>query len=194
MDIKNKRRDELIRHLENGNFKTLGDGRILVDDVQLFTAGFRLDAWHNGVQFEFGRKNIVPNAALSYLLRAALAGGTQISSWYVAPFSNAVTPTSALTAANFEATLDEFTNYTQSARPAWAQDTEASQAIANAAVLASITADTGGGTVNGICLLSVSTKGASTGTLFSGIRFGGPRTMLETDTLDFKLTVAASSS
>lgn len=194
MDIKTQRRNELIRHLDNGNFVAVGECGILVDDTQEFKVGFKLDAYHNGVQFERGRKNVVPTAALSYLLKATLAGFAQISSWYIAPFISAVTPDGTLTAANFEATLDEFVNYTQATRPAWAQDAEASQAIANAAVLATITADTGGGTVNGIVLSSVATKGAATGTIFSGIRFGGPRTMLATDTLDFRLTVGAASA
>lgn len=136
--------------------------------------------------------NIVPAAMRSYLLRAGYAGGAQISVWYIAPFINAVDPSDALTAANFNATLGEFTNYTESTRPLWAQETEASQAIVNGTTLATITIGTGGGTINGIVLASVSTKGSSAGTLAAATRFGSERAMQEGDTLQFRYTMQAN--
>lgn len=133
--------------------------------------------------------NIVPAAARSYLLKAGVAGFAQTSSWYVAPWINATDPADNLTAANFEAQLDEFTNYTQANRPAWTQDAESGQAIANAGAMAEITAGVGGGVINGISLLSVATKGNGGGLLLMATRFGAQRTLVEDDSLFFRYTL-----
>lgn len=130
--------------------------------------------------------NLVPAAARSYLLKAGVAGASQLSAFYGAPFINAIDPPSNLTAANFEATLDEFTNYSEANRVLWAQDAEANQAIENTSVLMSFTIGAGGGTVNGIALLSVNTKGSTAGTLLAATRFSTPRVLVEGDVLQFR--------
>lgn len=136
--------------------------------------------------------NIVPKAMRSYLLRAGYAGAAQISSWYIAPFASAVDPTDELTAANFEASLDEFTNYTEVTRPAWVQEAEANQAISNSVTLAKITCGAGGGTINGIVLTSVAAKGNAGGLIGAATRFGAPRPMAEGDELLFRYTMQAN--
>jgi hypothetical protein len=138
--------------------------------------------------------NLMPAASRTYQIKAALAGFAQISTWYIAPFSNAVDPTSALTAANFHATLAEFTNYDEVTRIEWDQDAEASQSIANAATLATITCSAGGGTINGIAVLSVSTKSSGAGTLLSAIRFGTARPLEEGDELSFRYTATYNAA
>lgn len=138
--------------------------------------------------------NIVPNAALTYLIKAGLAGFSQISAWYIAPFSNATTPTSSLTAANFNTTLSEFTNYVESTRQAWTQDAESGGSIVNGTTLATITIGAGGGTINGIGVMSVSTKSSTSGTCLSGIRFGDERPVQEDDELSFRLTFTFQSA
>lgn len=138
--------------------------------------------------------NLVPAAARSYLLRAGVAGGPQISQWYGAPFINDVAPTSALTAANFEATLDEFTNYTESNRPLWAQEAEANQAIENTSTLMEFTVGAGGGTIAGIALLSVNAKGSTAGTLLAATQFAEPRVLQAGDVLQFKYKLQANAA
>lgn len=133
--------------------------------------------------------NIVPAAMRSYLLSAGYAGAAQTTTWYIAPFENAVTPVDTLTAANFDAQLNEFTNYTEANRPQWVREPEANQAIANSVTLAKITCGAGGGTINGIALLSVNTKGAATGLLAAATRFANPRPLQEGDVLEFKYTM-----
>lgn len=159
--------------------------------------GGPIEVWHKpkgATEFQLIEvvPNIVPAAMRSYILRAAYAGSAQLSAWYIAPFINAVDPSDALTAANFDSTLDEFTNYTEVARPTWVQDVEASQAIANATTLAKITVGVGGGTINGIVLISVNTKGSGGGTLAAATRFATTRTMAEGDELMFKYTMQAN--
>lgn len=82
--------------------------------------GGPFEVYHNGELVEIA-PNIVPAVQRSYLLKAGYAGFSQISSWYVGAFSGAVDPTDDLTAANLNATLTEFTNYTETNRPAWVQ-------------------------------------------------------------------------
>lgn len=192
LKMDDKRRAALIRALENNDYEAIGDAGILVGKER-FEIGGNYRVLHNGVLIEQGH-NLMPSAARSYILKAAFAGYAQTSSWYVMPFINAVDPTAALTAANFDATLDEFTNYTESTRPAWTQGAEASQEIGNTASLARITCATGGGTINGVALTSVATKGSSSGLVAAAFRFTAARTLLEGDTLDFEYVVGAEEA
>lgn len=153
--------------------------------------GGPIEVYHNGQLVELV-PNIVPAAMRSYILKAAYAGGAQYNTWYIAPFSNAVTPGDGLTAANFNSTLAEFTNYVEADRPTWAQDAEAAQAIANATTMAEITCGAGGGVVNGIVLISVPTKGSGAGLIAAATRFTNPRNLQETDTLWFRYTMQAN--
>lgn len=143
------------------------------------------EVYHNGELVEI-TPNLVPKAARSYWLRAGIDGGAQISAWYGAPFSGAVSPNADTTAANFNSTLTEFTNYTETTRPEWVRNDEANQAIENTASLMTITIGVGGGTINGIALMSVATKGNAGGTLLAATRFAAARTVLEGDVLQFR--------
>lgn len=151
------------------------------------------EVYHNGELVEIV-PNLVPKAARSYLLRSGVALGAQIGTWYGALYINDLAPTDDLTAANFPATLDEFVNYTETARPTWAQDAEANQAIENTTTLMSFTIGTGGGTVSGIALTSVNTKDATTGTLLAATKFSAPRTVLEGDVLQFRYKLQANAA
>ena len=182
MNDKNARRAELLDALDRGNLQGAIAG---------FIPGGAYEVYHNGELVEIAA-NIVPAAARSYLLKAGVAGGAQISAWYGMPFINAVDPTDALTAANFDATLDEFTNYSEATRPAWVQEAESGQAIVNGTTLMSITIGAGADQViNGFALVSTNTKGGSGGTLLSAFRFAAERPVQEGDVLEFKYTVQA---
>lgn len=158
-----------------------------------FIPGGAYEVYHNGELVEIA-ENLVPAAARTYLLKAGVAGGAQISTWYGMPFINAVDPTSGLTAGNFNATLAEFTNYAGT-RPTWAQDAESGQAIVNGTTLMSITVGAGADQViNGFALVSTNTKGGSGGTLLAATRFAAPRPVLEGDVLEFKYTMQAQAA
>lgn len=159
-----------------------------------FIPGGAYEVYHNGELVELA-PNIVPSAARSYLLKAGVAGGAQISSWYGMPFVNGVDPTADLTAANFNATLGEFTNYSEVSRPAWVQDVEAGQAIVNGTTLMSITIGTGADQViNGFALVSTNIKGGAGGTLLAATRFAAERPVQEGDVLEFKYTMQAQAA
>jgi hypothetical protein len=137
--------------------------------------------------------NLIPAAWRSKLLRAGYQGGAQTSQFYVAPFLNEVDVEAldTLVAADVEATLDEFTGYSEVTRPLWAQDAEANQQIANATTLAKITVTTAA-TIWGILLMTVNTKGSSAGDVAAATKFGSGRPVQVGDTLEFKYTMKAN--
>lgn len=112
--------------------------------------------------------NRVVNEGLNYLLNAAFRGEGVVSNWYIAPFAANVTPAANVTAATFASTLTEFTNYTESTRPAWATDgAAAAQELINdsAPALFTIGSGTSQTAIYGGALLSNSAKGSTAGVL-----------------------------
>jgi hypothetical protein len=157
-----------------------------------FCPGGVIELFHNGEQVEIS-PNLIPAAWRSKLLRAGYQGGAQTSQFYVAPFLNEVDVEAldTLVAADVEATLDEFTGYSEVTRPLWAQDAEANQQIANATTLAKITVTTAA-TIWGILLMTVNTKGSSAGDVAAATKFGSGRPVQVGDTLEFKYTMKAN--
>lgn len=180
---------DLGRNLRDHRYEISPAG-ILFPRANLYLGGaFR--SWVNRADEQID-PNVVTLQGLTYALKAALAGFAQISSWYVAPFSGNVEPTTALTAANFVATQTEFTNYDEATRVAWAQDAESGQLITNDADKADFTIAAGGGTVWGAALTSASAKSAVTGTLLACSKFSNARVLLEDDVLTLEYTITAA--
>lgn len=137
--------------------------------------------------------NLVTNEGFDYLLDTALHGSTQISSWYIAPWTTnttaAVTHTYA-TPVNTEAT----TEINESTRQEWGEGASSSQSITNATA-ATITA-TGAVTIYGIGIVgggsAATTKGdtAGGGTLFSTALFSSSKTLASSETLELTYTVS----
>lgn len=138
--------------------------------------------------------NIVVDQGVMYLINTGLAAGAASTIFYIAPFSGSVTPLAAWTAANFTGNSTEFTNYTESVRQTWQKDTAAGNAIVNNTTPATFTIDTGGGTIRGAALISVSTKSATTGTLIAAARFDVDKVMTAGEELRVKYTLTGTSS
>lgn len=166
---------------------------LMVPASESVIPGGPIEVYHNGELVELG-PNLVPAVQRSYLVKAGYAGFAQISSWYIAPFSGAFDPLDSLTAANFNASLTEFTNYTEGTRPAWVQAAEATQQIVNSVTLATITVGAGGGTINGIVMSSTAAKGSAAGQIAAATRFGAPRVMLAGDTLQFRYAMQMNAA
>lgn len=142
-------------------------------------------------------KNLMTTQGLNHILDVALDSTTaKLNSFYLALYSGAYNPTSALTAANFAATATEITSavegYSEATRPAWTpaaaangvKDNYTSRAnftIATATVLA----------IRGAALLSSNVKGGATGVLVSAARFAQDRLQYNTDvfTLGYRTTL-----
>lgn len=185
---------EFLRAYRNGHFEEVGDGRLLFPKQRAYLGGVI------GISRNFGpvelADNLVVQQGRDYLLNCGLNAGPQLSAWYIVPFAtNTVVPDN-LTSANFNATLTEFTNYTQTQRQTWQTDGSSSGVITNSAHIATITIGGGAQTaVYGAGLQSQSAKSANTGVCFSAALAPTAKTGLEAgETLSFTYGVTATSS
>ena len=112
--------------------------------------------------------------ALANMLSVYVAGGAQSPAWYFAPFSNnAAVPAVAWTAATFNATATEVTNYTEATRPQWQPSAPASSATGAVVATqtdATITAGEGGLSIAGCAILNQSAKGSASGILLIALK------------------------
>lgn len=124
----------------------------------------------NGKKVDFS--NLVVNEGKNNLLNVMFKGGTQTAeaSWFLGLISTSgFTSIQAADTAASHAGWSEFTGYSQSTRVAWGQGTVASQALTNASPATfSINA---AGTLRGAFLITNSTKGGTTGILWSAGQF-----------------------
>jgi len=131
--------------------------------------------------------NIVTNAGLNHILSAVIAGGTQITSWFVGLLSATPTVAAADTMSSHSG-WTEVVDYTQSTRPAFTAGSVASQSVDNSVSKAVFTINATV-TVGGAFLVSNSTKSGTTGTLYScGAFSNGNRALISGDTLNVQAT------
>ena len=144
---------------------------------------------------EWDVENIVVNEGLTYILGAALAGQSQITSWYLGLFSANYTPVGTDTDATFVGSATEVTFVTNTSRPAWTPPSGAvsGQSITNAASQATFTFNAGG-SVYGAFLSSGSAFGETSGKLLSAARFSAVKTVTTNDQLLMTYTLSAASS
>ena len=133
-------------------------------------------------------KNLVVNVGLQYMAGTALDGATsRITSWYVGLYGAGASNTPAASdTMSSHAGWTENTTYSNATRPAatFAAATTANPSVVtNSASKASFNIN-GTTTVGGAFLTSDSTKGGTTGTLFSASDFtGGDRSVVSGDVL-----------
>ena len=162
--------------------KILGHGHYRGEIVR---AGETIDT------FEFD--NLVVNQGLNYLLGAALAAQTVVTSWYIGLFSGNYTVLAADTAATIAANATEVSAYTAAARQLWVPAVPASQSATNSASQATFTFNAGV-TIYGAFLLSSATISGASGTLFSGAQFGAAKAVVAGDQLLLTYTYTAASA
>lgn len=136
--------------------------------------------------------NDITNEGKNLIFDIMFHDQTQIAaaSWYIGLIS--ISGFSALAASDTMASHSgwtEFTTYSQSTRVAWGQGSPSSQSITNASPA---TFDiTGSGTVKGIFVTSNSTKGGTTGKLWSGALFLADVPVVNGDQLKITYTINA---
>ncbi len=196
MKLSEKLRTELIRMLSKHRYEVDENGLLVFPGAKLSVGGFfTLDHWRNGeLLASENLHNLVVLEGRNDLLSTYLKNGAQIPSWYVALFAGNITPSDALTAANFPSSATEFTNYVESTRQAWVGGSVSNAAVDNNASKAAFTVDVGGGTVYGAALVSASAKSATTGKLFAATRFSASRAVLQYDVLNVGYSVTATST
>lgn len=151
----------------------------------------------NGGPFEV-MDNLVVLEGRNYLLMAGIRGSVAgIGTWYIVPFVNNTAIADNLTAATFNSSQAEFTNYSETNRQAWVTvDPTATSVLTNAASVATITIGSGGQTaVYGAGILSGQAKGSSTAPLLAAALATTPKTGLELgETLGFRYALTLASS
>lgn len=172
---------EIIRHIRAWRFEFTEHG-ILIPSMNLGWGGVHT-LRHNG-RIIAQAENLLTTQGRNHILDVVLHAGTQVTTWYMAPYSNATDPLITWTAANFDSNANEETNYTQASRPEW-DETAASAGVITTTARGTITADTGGiAAMNGTGLLSSSTKGGTSGTLLSATRYAAAVALPEGDSYD----------
>lgn len=184
---------ELGRFWRNHRWERNDDGEILISHARIGGV-FECDAADGlGV---VQTRNLITTEGCNYLLSAGIANGTQHTTFYVAPFSGNVAVADTLTAANFASTQTELTTqYSESTRVAFVESTPASKSTNNTANPATITAAVDSVTIWGLGLLSLSTKGGTTGVCLAAAKYSTARTLALTgDTLGIKYTLTLANS
>lgn len=117
--------------------------------------------------------NLVPLQGLNYIAAACFGDVTAIGSWYVGVFTNNYIPSETSVAADFPATMGEFSGYSEVTRPAWDR-VNTDGTLSNVASRATFTVTSNARLYGGV-LLSSSVKASGSGTLLSAARFPTPR-------------------
>ena len=142
--------------------------------------------------------NIICDEGLNYILNQIMltSAAAVPRTWYCMLHSGSGTPTAAITAANYNATVSEITSaaegYSQATRVLWVGDAvdTVNTEVVNLASPAAFTIVTATSlAVNGAGLTSISTKGSTSGTLISAGKFSATRTLANADTFNLKYKV-----
>ena len=135
--------------------------------------------------------NDITNQGLDAILDIMFHANTQITTWYMGLIDNSgYSAVANADTMSSHAGWNEFTTYSQATRPEWTEGASSSQVMTNsAAIQFSIT---GSGTLKGILLASNSTKGGTTGTLWSTALFSANLIVTSGDTLELTYSISAS--
>lgn len=177
--------------MRNYKYERTDDGGILVGTTAVAHGVYEHDV--NGLDMRRDT-NLLTTEGLNHMLDTEYHGSTQVTTWYVMLFSANATPALTWTAANFNSNATEFTNYTEGARQAFVETAAASGSNNSTSNKAAFTMDTGGGTIWGAALTSVSTKSSASGALSCATKFSAARTLVATDVINIGYTITLTSS
>lgn len=185
-----RHRAEFARAIRNKHYE-LSDGGVLFPKQGAFLGGV-FETTINGRDRQLDA-NKIPTAGVNLALAVILGEAAQITDWYVALFSGNVTPQDTLTAANFTATMTEFTGYSEANRVLYQPGVVAAGAVDNDAARAEFTI-TSNATLYGGALLSAQAKSSTAGEILGCARFNNSRGVQAGDTLGAKYSLALTSS
>ncbi len=123
--------------------------------------------------------NLIPTEGLNHVLNSVLNGATQVTAWYMALYTNNVSPQASTDADNFTATMTEFTSYTGNRQLCVFPDSTAGS-IDNDASRAEFPI-TGSATLRGGAIISVATKSSQSGVMFACTAFDTARAVIDGD-------------
>lgn len=149
---------------------------------------------HGNIKWTDHIDNLVTNAGLNYLLDAGLSGGTQVTTWYVGLTDGTPTPAAGDTMASHDG-WTEVEAYDEATRVEWTDGGVSNQSVSNSGSAAEFTISTNGTTVGGAFLVSNSTKGGTTGTLYAvGAFSAGDKVLDDDDVLTVTATFTAAAA
>lgn len=170
IQLSNAARNEFARALRLHKYERAPTG-ILFPHAHLLFGGV-FGASVDGGPMVWG-DNSVTNECINAMLNTFFTQAAQPTAWYMAPFSNNLAPTNALTAATFTATQGEYTGYVEVARQVWTPNgASTTQVVQNSNAAATFTVGTTAVTLYGAALLSASAKSATTGVCAAAGLFG----------------------
>ena len=186
--------NELQRYVQNNQYEA-GEGGIYFPKAQASIGGIYTHNV-NGMD-ERSDSNIIPDEGLNHILNVVMLGSpVAVVDWFVMLHSGSGTPTAAITAANYNATVSEITSgsegYSEGVRVTWVGDAvdTVNTEVTNDATPAAFTIVTASSlAVNGAGLVSISTKGSTSGTLMSAGKFSATRNLADTDVFNLKYKV-----
>ena len=141
------------------------------------------------LKWEESRDNLVTTEGLNDVLNKYFKGSAYTAAWYVG-LKGAGTIAIGDTAAS-HAGWSENTTYSESVRQTLTLGTVSAASVNNSASKAVFTIN-GAATIAGAFLISNSTKGGTTGTLFSASDFSSSRTLASGDTVTITVTLTAA--
>lgn len=191
-----KHRREFARSIRNHQYEVSDQGIVFPKAKALVQGAFIHDV--NGLD-EQVTPNLVVTQGLTYLLEVGLNNGSKLAAWYLSLYTANYTPLAALTQASYPATASESTSntegYSNTTRRAWSLAAPASGSATNNASKAAFTIATATSVVvYGAGLHSDSTKGGTTGTLYSAAKFAAARTLYDTDVFNLGYTTTLTGT
>lgn len=177
--------NDIAKFIESGDFEATDEGLLIHRSI---LARGRYTHSVNGQDVQVD-PNLIPTEGITYILGSALGSTSKISTWYLAVFSGAVTPTASWTAANFASNASEITSttegYSNATRPAWTPGSVAAGVIGNLSSKAVFNiVCTTSVNISGAALLSSNTRGGTSGVLVSASRFGTVRQVYSGDAFE----------
>lgn len=127
-------------------------------------------------------KNLIPQAELAIMLRAAFGEATPFGLLYIGLYGNNTLPSSASTAADIPTVLGEFTQYTQADRPLWQRTFDGDGSYSNNTNKAEFTFQVDK-LIHGLFMSSVPDKASGGGRLVSVAKLNTPRLIYAGTTL-----------
>lgn len=144
------------------------------------------------VKWEDTIDNLVTTAGLNYLIGVGLASTTQITAWSLGLTSTSPTVAAGDTSASHGG-WTEVTAYSETTRVTWTPGAVSGGGVSNSGSVANFSINADSTSMGGAFLISNSTKGGTTGTLYAvGAFGGGNKTLSNGDTLAITSTYSVS--
>lgn len=182
--------------MDNLNFQdkavaTIERRRNLIDDLS-FNNYFHIEHYRKGALLDIiSSKNLVTNEGKNSILDIMFHAATQITTWYIGLINNSgYSAVAAADTMSSHAGWTELTSYDESVRQTWTEAAASSQSITSSSVATFTISATVA--ARGMFLVSNSTKGGTTGTLWAATLFSSALNLVDDDTLRVTYTVNAS--